>query len=55
MYIVKVYVWRERKRSAPYKKLVLRMVTSNEEAEAIKAEYSEPFEVVVIKAYRGAK
>lgn len=56
MYIVKIYVIRERKRSAPVRKILRRDVVTAKEAEAIIKEYGgDPnFIVTAIKAYKGA-
>ena len=57
MYIVKIYVVRQRKRSAPIQKLLRRDVVNAREAKAIIESYgNDPsYIVTAIKAYRGAK
>jgi hypothetical protein len=56
MYIIKIYVIRERKRSAPKRSLLLRAIVEEQECERLKELYGElPYSVSVIKAYRGAK
>jgi hypothetical protein len=56
MYIVRVYLTRERKRSAPKRSLLLRAIVEEQECERLKELYGElPYSVSVIKAYRGAK
>ena len=57
MYILKIYVIRERKRSAPIRKLLRRDIVDAREAKAIIEEYeNDPsYIVTAIKAYKGAK
>lgn len=55
MYIVKIYITRERKRSAPKRSLVMRVIVDAKERNRLAKEYSKkPFSVVVIPAYKGA-
>ena len=56
MYIVKIYVIRERKRSAPIRKLLRRDIVDAREAKTIIEEYeNDPsYIVTAIKAYKGA-
>lgn len=57
MFIVKIYVIRERKRSAPTRKLVRREIVSYKEVLRYLEEYGDDknYIVTAIKAYRGAK
>lgn len=57
MFIVKIYVLRERKRSAPVRKILRRDVVTAREAKAIIEEYGDDpnYIVTAITAYRGAK
>ena len=57
MYIVRIYVVRERKRSAPITKLVRREICDNKGVERWLQEYGDDpnFIVTAIKAYKGAK
>ena len=56
MYIVKIYVIRERKRSAPIRKLLRRDIVDARAAKTIIEEYeNDPsYIVTAIKAYKGA-
>lgn len=56
-YIMKIYVIRERKRSAPVQKLMRRELVSAREVEAILESYGDDpnFIVTAIPAYKGAK
>jgi hypothetical protein len=57
MYIVKIYVIRERKRSAPMQKLLRREIVPYSEVLRTLEEYGDDpsYIVTVIKAYKGAK
>ena len=57
MFIVKIYVIRERKRSAPIQKLVRREIVEYSEVLRTLEEYGDDphYIVTAIKAYRGAK
>ena len=56
MYIVKIYVVRERKRSAPVQKWLRREIVSAIEVEAILESYGDDpsYIVTATKAYKGA-
>ena len=55
MFIVKVYVTRERKRSAPKRSLLMRVKVDAQERDKLIQTYNEaPFQVAIIKAYKGA-
>lgn len=56
MYILKIYVIRERKRGTPVRKLLRRDVVNAREAKTIIEEYGgDPnFIITAIKAYKGA-
>lgn len=57
MFIVKIYVLRERKKSAPIRKLVMREIVEYKEVLRYLEEYGDDknYIVTAIKAYRGAK
>lgn len=57
MYIVKIYVIRERKRSAPIQKLLSREIVPYSEVLRAMEEYGDDpsYVVTAIKAYKGAK
>lgn len=56
-FIVKIYVVRERKRSAPVQKLMRREIVTAREVEEFMMEYGDDpnFIVTAIPAYKGAK
>lgn len=57
MFILKIYVVRERKRSAPIRKLLRREIVPYNEVLRTLEEYGDDnnFIVTAIKAYKGAK